>query len=95
MLNKCLIFTSDSCKDCFALKSNFTKLTDEFPTLEFEFIDVDQNPQLGIDHQIYTLPSIELYNDEKLVAEFKHGQNKQFTHIINFIKVHMELSRRK
>lgn len=95
MLNKCLIFTSETCKDCFALKSNFTKLTEEFPMVKFEFIDVDQNPRARIDHQIYTLPSVELYDNNQLIAEFKHGQNKQYTHILNFIKLHMELSRRK
>lgn len=91
MLNKCLIFTSKTCKDCFALSSNYSQLEQQFPNLEFEYIDVSEQPDLAVIHNIYTVPAIELYQNNQLVAEFKHGANMQYSSMINFIKLHLEL----
>ncbi len=95
MINRCIIFTSKTCKDCFALTSHYQILENKFKQIEFEYIDVTDYPQLGAKHQIYSVPAIELYENEKLVAEFKHGNNKQYSHIENFIKVHVLLTEGK
>lgn len=95
MINKCLIFTSKTCKDCFALSSQYHILEKEFNNIEFEYIDVTINPELGEKHNIYSVPAIELYEDDNCIAEFKHGSNKQISYISNFIKVHVELRKEK
>lgn len=91
MINRCIIFTSKTCKDCFALSSHYDQLEKEFKNLSFEYIDVNEHPKLSEEHKIYTVPSIELYEDEEMVAEFKHGSNKQVSHIVNFIRLHIAL----
>lgn len=91
MINKCFIFTSLTCKDCFTILSELPSLENEFSQIEFITLDIDKNPSLVEKHKIYTLPSIELYEDDKLIAEFKHGKNKQINYIKNFIRVQIEL----
>lgn len=91
MVNKCLIFTSKTCKDCFALSNHYDDLKEQFPQIEFEYIDVNENPQIARNHKIYSVPAIELYVNNQLASELKHGNNLQYTHIVNFIKVQIEL----
>lgn len=91
MINKCLIFTSKTCKDCFALSSHYQQIEEQFKAIKFVYIDVGENPQIGVEHQIYTVPAIELYADQEMVAEFKHGSDKQVSHIVNFIRLHVAL----
>lgn len=91
MINRCIIFTSKTCKDCFALSAHYNLLETEFKDISFEYIDVIEHPKLGEKHKIYTVPAVELYEDNQLVAEFKHGSSKQVSHISNFIKLHVEL----
>ncbi|WOO87813.1 thioredoxin family protein [Mollicutes bacterium LVI A0039] len=95
MVNRCIIFTSKTCKDCFALTAHYEQLADQFPEIEFIPIDVGENPQVGIDHQIYSVPAIELYDKNELIAELKHGSSLQYSHIVNFIKVHVLLRKEK
>lgn len=95
MINRCIIFTSKTCKDCFALSSNYPWLEAEFKNISFEYIDITEHPRLGEQHKIYTVPSLELYEDRELVAEFKHGSDKQLNHIVNFIRLHVELRKEK
>ncbi len=95
MINKCLIFTSKTCKECFALEQNYERLQAMFSAIEFVVIEITENPKVAIEHQIYTVPSIELYNEIEKVAEFKHGTNKTYEHIENFIKVHTLLAKEK
>ncbi len=95
MINKCIIFTSKTCKDCFALEAKYQQLEAEFKMITFEYIDVIDNPRLGQLHNIMTVPSLELYADDELIAEFKHGQNKQYQHIVNFIRLYVELTKEK
>lgn len=91
MINKCLIFTSNTCKDCFSLSRHYLNLETKYPRIKFIYIDVVEEPKIGEKHNIYSVPALELYEDEVLVAEFKHGKNKQISHIENFIKLHIEL----
>ncbi len=95
MINKCIIFTSKTCKDCFALKAKYNQLENEFEEIDFEYIDVIDYPNLGQKHNITTVPSLELYENEMRIAEFKHGQNKQYQHIVNFIRLHVELAKER
>lgn len=95
MINKCIIFTSKTCKDCFALSKQYNLLEQEFKQIEFEYIDVIDNPILGELHHIYSVPAVELYENDNCIAEFKHGNNKQLSHIINFIRLHVELRKEK
>ncbi len=95
MINRCIIFTSKTCKDCFSLSNNYHHLEQKFKDIEFTYIDVVDNPKLGIKHNIYSVPALELYIGDKVVAEFKHGNNKQYSHIENFIKLHIALNKEK
>lgn len=95
MINKCIIFTSRTCKDCFALSRNYTSLEEQFPNIIFEYIDVIDHPNLGEIHNIYSVPSLELYEKGIKVAEFKHGSSKTYKSIVNFIKVHETLRKGK
>ncbi len=89
MISKCLIFTSKSCRDCYLLSLHYKQLYAKFPNIDFAIIDVDDNPQMASAHSIYSLPSIELLDDEqKVVAEFKKGAHKRYDEIEKFIKVY-------
>lgn len=91
MINRAVIYTSKSCKECYALSLHYKELEAQFEELQFEYIDVTENRQIGLKQNIYTLPSLELYDNELLVAEFKHGNNKQYDHIVHFIMLHCAL----
>lgn len=91
MINRCIIFTSKTCKDCFALSSHYQQLEQQFNNIKFEYIDVNEQPEMLVKHNIYSVPAIELYDCEQKVAEFKHGKNKQVSHIENFIRLHIAL----
>ncbi len=95
MIDRCVIFTSKSCKDCFILSDNYQNLEALFPSIEFEYIDVVEEREIAMIHNVYTVPSLELYENQKLIAEFKHGNNKQYQHIVNFIRVHVELRKER
>lgn len=91
MINKCLIFTSKTCRECYMLSKQYTLLESQFEHIQFEYVDVNLHPKFASEHRVMSLPALELYENEQLIAEFKHGTNKQYTHIVNFIRFQLAL----
>ena len=90
-----LIFSSETCKECFALKQNYLKLENTFPEISFYEIDVNEQKEFAQMMEIYTLPSVIMFKKDKQIAEFKHGSYKTYENIEKFIKVYKEYNDNK
>ncbi len=88
---QCIIYKSKTCRECYALDLQFNNIKAIFPQVEFIQINVDQMPNIVKERKLLSLPAIELYKQENLIAEFKHGRHKTPEHVVNFLRVYTEL----
>lgn len=57
MENGILWFGSEGCNVCQALRPKVRALIEtKFPKLEFEYVDVAENPALAAQHRVFTVP---------------------------------------
>lgn len=65
---KIKIFCASWCRPCKILRDTVNKIKADYQGLEFESIDIDDNPDIAIKFQIKSLPTIIITNndDEKV-----------------------------
>ena len=77
-------FTSTWCGPCKQLAPLFEQLQNEFPSVAFETIDVDQDKQQTAEYFITGVPTVIIEQDGKAVQRYV-GMNPKTTYS-NFIK---------
>ena len=60
-------FTAAWCGPCRVLAPLFSQLEQEFPTVSFETIDVDQNKEEAAEYGIRSIPTVVYLKDGKVV----------------------------
>ena len=70
---KLVQFGAPTCMPCMAIKEKLMGWLDEQKSnginIDYEYISVDQEPQLAAEAGVFTVPAIKLYIDEKIAVE--------------------------
>jgi len=67
---RALVFVSRWCPYCRYFERVVARLRLKFPEIEFEFIDVERNPELAEKFDVEMLPTTILLSGEKVVGGF-------------------------
>jgi thioredoxin 1 len=62
-------FDAEWCGPCKSLMPRLEKLEQEFPHVQFVKIDVDQNQEYMMESGIRSVPTVKIYDGEKLVNQ--------------------------
>ncbi len=65
---KALVFVSKRCPYCFYFKSIVESLKRKFPEVEFEFVDVEERPNLAKAFDVEMLPTLVLVKDREVMG---------------------------
>lgn len=74
-------FTASWCQPCKMLAPILQGLTQDFPTVKFEVIDVDSNPDMAHHFKIRNIPSVILLNKEDEILKTLVGIHSKQTYI--------------
>ena len=65
-----LYFTATWCPPCKTISPIYDKMSDEFPSVAFGKVDVDDNADAAIDFEISAVPTFVLFEGEQAKAKF-------------------------
>lgn len=63
-------FGAEWCGPCKIVNKHMEKMKEEFNTINFISIDVDDNPELAKEYRISALPTVILFRDGKVFDRF-------------------------
>lgn len=87
---KILYFKNDKCSVCGAVHPKIKKIAEEYG-IEFETIDVLENPEIAGQHLVLTVPTVMIVDDEQELARF--ARNFSISDITRFIDRYLELTK--
>lgn len=61
-------FTAAWCAPCKVLSKTIQRVEPDFPTVNFQAIDVDDNPDLAKDYKIRSVPTVIVFKDGEEVT---------------------------
>jgi len=67
---RALVFTAKRCPYCIYFKRTVEKLRLKFPEITFEFVDVEEHPELAERFDVEILPTTVLLNGDEVVGGF-------------------------
>jgi len=68
-----LKFGSEYCEPCHALEAELEELEEEMENLSILFIDTDESPELVEKYDIFTLPTMIIYDSNQTIIYHKEG----------------------
>lgn len=74
-------FNAPWCAPCRAMKPVVEKVLAEFADIEYVDINIDENPEMAVEHGIRSIPTLILVNDQgakRLVGSATAEQVKEF-----------------
>lgn len=74
---KVVKFGAPWCGPCKILDPVLHELKDEMPNVEFEFIDVDQQPEMAAKFGVMGVPRVMIYKDDEKVEDFAGFKPKE------------------
>ena len=72
-----LRFTASWCAPCKMLAPVLQSIVEDFPTVLFETIDVDGNPDMAEHYKIRSVPTVLVEKDNEILQTFVGVQPKQ------------------
>jgi thioredoxin-like negative regulator of GroEL len=88
---KILYFKNDRCSVCGAVHPKVKNIAEKY-SLEFEVIDVLENPEIAGQHIILTVPTV-LIIDENNQELARFARNFSISEITSFIERYLELTK--
>lgn len=88
---KILYFKNDKCSVCGAVHPKVKNIAENY-SLEFEVIDVLENPEIAGQHLVLTVPTV-LIIDENNQELARFARNFSISEITNFIDRFLELTK--
>lgn len=70
------------CAQCPQAKANFEKAIRKFQGIEWEYIDIEANPDLGYMLDVMSLPAVVALRDRTVVARMGTGTTLQYRKFI-------------
>jgi len=77
MANKVLYFSASWCAPCRVVGKHVDKLEAEFKEVEFEKIDVDEQPELALERSVRAVPTLVHLQDGQEVARVSGAHSKK------------------
>lgn len=81
-----LLFTTDWCGDCIALKNYIEEVVKENPTWNFIKVNSDDFPHLAKEYKVYGIPSFVALEDGKHIGDLISKESKPKSLINSWIK---------
>lgn len=63
-------FGAEWCGPCKVVNTQLDRMKEEFDTIQFISVDVDDNPELAKEYKISSLPTVILFRDGEVVDKF-------------------------
>jgi thioredoxin-like negative regulator of GroEL len=80
-----LYFSGEDCNVCHALRPKFKEAFDrEFPLVEQIYLDAHQNPEISVEFQVFSVPTMILFLDGREFA--REGRSVSIHQLVNQIK---------
>lgn len=75
------------CGPCKMIDPILHELEDEFPDVEFNFIDVEESPDMAISYGVMGVPRVMIYKEDQKVEDFTGYKPKEFINdlIVSYI----------
>lgn len=70
-------FYATWCGPCKVTGPIIEQLADEMKNIKFIKIDVDQNPELSSEYQVFSIPTFLIFKDGQVVNQFVGAQSKE------------------
>lgn len=70
-------FYADWCGPCRTMTPIIEELASEFSEVKFIKINVDENPDLSSQYEIFSIPTILIFKDGEIVNQFIGATNKE------------------
>jgi len=74
-MKKVLMFSAAWCGPCKVAKPVFTQLKETIQDVEFEVVDVDENPVMATNFSVSGVPTFVILKDDHEVARVSGGAN--------------------
>ncbi len=71
-------FGADWCGPCKMLDPILKELDQERQDVDFEFVDVEEEPELAAEKGVMGVPRVFIYKDNELIDEFTGFRPKEF-----------------
>lgn len=63
-------FSATWCMPCKVVAKTIKNILEDYSSLEFQDIDIDDNPNLAKDYKIRSIPTVIVFNNSKEVTRF-------------------------
>jgi len=76
--NKAILryFSHDKCNVCKVLLPKIKELlNDQFPQMQFEYINIEEKPIIAANHQVFTAPTILVFFENKEYYRFTRNMS--------------------
>ncbi|MBO8161861.1 MAG: thioredoxin family protein [Thermosipho sp. (in: Bacteria)] len=87
---KLYYFKNDKCSVCIAALPKVMKIAEEYG-LEFEVVDVVENPEFAGQHLVLTVPTVLIMENGHELVRF--ARNFSISDIVSFIERYLELTK--
>lgn len=77
MSTKVIKFGADFCNPCKTLDPILKEIQTEHPEIEFEFVDVDENPSKAAEYNVMGIPRVFILKDDKITESFAGVKPKE------------------
>lgn len=82
---KVLKFGADWCSPCKILDPVLVELRDEMPNVEFQFVDVEKEPEVAEKFGVMGIPRVFIFKNDEIVEDFTGFKPKMaIENMINF-----------
>jgi thioredoxin 1 len=70
-------FTAPWCGPCKPVAHALAELAPSYPRVEFSEIDVDEDFEAGVRHQVLVLPTVLVFRDDDVVARLEGARRRK------------------
>ena len=78
-----LYFTASWCPPCKQISPIYDKMSDEYPSIAFGKVDVDENSDAALDFEVNAVPTFVVFDGETATAKFSGADPNK---LLNYVK---------
>lgn len=81
-----LYFTATWCPPCKMIKPVYEKMSSAHPEVKFGKVDVDDNQEASMNHEIQAVPTFIVFKDNGVIDRFSGADQKQLEDAVSKLK---------
>jgi thioredoxin 1 len=81
-----LYFTATWCPPCKMIKPVYEKISSDHPEVKFGKVDVDDNQEASMNHEIQAVPTFIVFKDNGVIDRFSGADQKQLEGAVKKLK---------